>query len=499
MGETISTLVFRPPAPTYLKPSRYFFLDIEPPEDSIVTGCGAAEHADLSACNGSSSEETTERHLHRIPAFYIKRKGAKITLLFSHGNAEDLGMMYSRIKELARILQVNIMAYDYTGYGFSTGSPSEEMCYRNIDAAYSYLRNVRNIPPSQIVLYGRSLGSGPSCYLAAKTARDGESVAAVILHSPFLSVYRVVMDCGFNMVGDMFLNKSNAADIRCPVLIVHGTKDEVVPFWHGQELLQTLPAQCRAKPFWADGLGHNNIEVYLKKQYVEHMTNFLNNYVAARNRQQVDAEPVKCTVQTPLSIPEEERAVQDPAVIAEGKFFVNQTWVRFGKQIINEAVTSRKKNLEARKTQHEIGQTIEPICETTKDATTNEKMQRVNAKASSMHGDDTAAESNVIPPRWAQHMMIPVEITTKTTDLVLPDEGEDNEEEREDENTNSMNLEGNKRESPDEANLAGGESKIVVHIHRVASSKKVARVTGMKRQKRSTKKQGKRSAATCPP
>lgn len=92
--------------------------------------------------------------------------------------------------------------------------PSEEMCYRNVEAAYNYLRNQRKIPSSHIVLYGRSLGSGPSCHLAKLTADKGESVAGLILHSPFLSIYRIVMDVGFNLVGDMFRNKDRARDIR---------------------------------------------------------------------------------------------------------------------------------------------------------------------------------------------------------------------------------------------------------------------------------------------
>ena len=86
------------------------------------------------------------------------------------------------------------------------GPPCEAMCYKNIDAAFRYLTKVRKIPPSQIVLYGRSLGSGPSCYLAAKSANQGRSVAGLILHSPFLSVYRVVVNCGFTLHGDMFRN-----------------------------------------------------------------------------------------------------------------------------------------------------------------------------------------------------------------------------------------------------------------------------------------------------
>ena len=86
------------------------------------------------------------------------------------------------------------------------GEPSEENCNKCIEAAYKYLRQNRKIEPSKIVLYGRSVGSGPTCFLAAKTSEAGDPVAGIILHSPFLSIFRVVLDFGFTMAGDMFRN-----------------------------------------------------------------------------------------------------------------------------------------------------------------------------------------------------------------------------------------------------------------------------------------------------
>ena len=113
-------------------------------------------------------------------------------------------MIYDWFNDLARVLRCNIMAYDYTGYGKSASSgiaPTEENCYADIEAAYNYLTDVRHIQPEQIVLYGRSLGSGPSCYLASKTAPNGRSVAGVILQSPLLSAYRVAFNFRFTMFG----------------------------------------------------------------------------------------------------------------------------------------------------------------------------------------------------------------------------------------------------------------------------------------------------------
>ena len=140
MGDAISSLLFQPPPPTYLHPSRHFWLN---------TASG-----------------------NRIPAFYIERPNAAVTILFSHGNAEDLGMIYDWFSDLARVLRANVLAYDYSGYGKASGTPSEQNCYGDIEAAFHYLTQVRHVPPEQIVLYGRSLGSGPSCYLASKTGSD---------------------------------------------------------------------------------------------------------------------------------------------------------------------------------------------------------------------------------------------------------------------------------------------------------------------------------------
>eukprot|EP00884_Botryococcus_braunii_P006119 jgi/Botrbrau1/15508/Bobra.0225s0001.3 len=104
------------------------------------------------------------------------------TILFSHGNAVDLGVLLGFFRELGRDLNVAVMCYDYTGYGGSSGKPSVENTLADIDAVYEWLRN-QGADPSDIVLYGQSVGSGPTGYLAAKEPR----LAGVILHSPLAS------------------------------------------------------------------------------------------------------------------------------------------------------------------------------------------------------------------------------------------------------------------------------------------------------------------------
>lgn len=159
----------------------------------------------------------------------------------------------------------------------STGEPSEENCYADITAAYDYLTEVRGIAPENIILYGRSLGSGPSCYLAMKTAQEGpsKSVGGLILHAPFLSIYRVVIDTKCTLLGDKFPNIDYAPHVRCPVFLIHGTKDSIVPFSHSEQLYEQFPKEYIQRPFFVKGMGHNQIHQVLRPVLVKRLTQFL--------------------------------------------------------------------------------------------------------------------------------------------------------------------------------------------------------------------------------
>ena len=115
---------------------------------------------------------------------------APFTIIFSHGNATDCGASRDRYSEMANQLGVNVFGYDYSGYGGSTGNPSERNTYSDIDAAYEWLCSSGTVcnPGAEIILYGQSIGSGPSCALASR-----REVRAVVLHAPILSGIRVLL------------------------------------------------------------------------------------------------------------------------------------------------------------------------------------------------------------------------------------------------------------------------------------------------------------------
>ena len=252
MGSAVSSLLFQPPDVTYVHAKKHIIW--------------------LRTKNNAN-----------VPAFYIDRHSST-TILFSHGNAEDLGMIYEWFCELTREVQVNLLAYDYEGYGKASGTPSEQACYEDVDAAWTFLTEVLKHKPRNIVLYGRSLGSGPSCYLAERLSRDGVKIGGLILQSPIMSVFRVAFNFRFSLPGDMFCNVDRVSRVSCPVFVIHGTRDEVVPFWNGEGLFLAVPVKLRAKPFWVDGAGHNNLETLTREdglffaQIIEFLVDWVPTY-----------------------------------------------------------------------------------------------------------------------------------------------------------------------------------------------------------------------------
>jgi len=118
-----------------------------------------------------------------------KNKRQPKTIIYSHGNATDVGAMFPLQAVIAHSLDCNVVMYDYSGFGESGGMPLEENTYSDIEAVYAYtLEHVANNDPSSIVLYGQSVGGGPCCYLAQKNDKLG----GMILHSAFTSGMRVL-------------------------------------------------------------------------------------------------------------------------------------------------------------------------------------------------------------------------------------------------------------------------------------------------------------------
>mmetsp|Transcript_8305 Transcript_8305/g.14723 ORF Transcript_8305/g.14723 Transcript_8305/m.14723 type:complete len:270 (+) Transcript_8305:74-883(+) len=216
---------------------------------------------------------TSERE--RIPACHVRAKSSEsflsrppMTILYSHGNAEDLALHLDYVDALVHFTGSDVFSYEYVGYSVSKlqgAEASEAGCIRSIDAAWRYLVDEQKIPPKRIVIFGRSIGSGPSVDLASREEVEDSAfspldVAGVLLQSPLESGARAVIGPVTSWMGyylDIFKNYEKIGKIRARVAIMHGTADEVVPCHNGKALHASL--QRPYEPLWLDGYGHNNM------------------------------------------------------------------------------------------------------------------------------------------------------------------------------------------------------------------------------------------------
>jgi abhydrolase domain-containing protein 17 len=200
-----------------------------------------------------------------ISAIYLPNSAAKYTLLYVHGNGEDIGQILPVLLDLQH-MGFAVFSYDYRGYGTSQGQPSERNAYRDIDAAYEYLTKTLNVKPQQLIVYGRSVGGGSAIDLATR-----QPVAGAIVESTFITAFRVLTRIPL-FPFDKFTNLDKLDRINCPLLILHGTEDEVVPFAHGQQL---FAAAKEPKQFvWVEGAGHNDLRDVAGDRYPQELQQF---------------------------------------------------------------------------------------------------------------------------------------------------------------------------------------------------------------------------------
>lgn len=200
-----------------------------------------------------------------VAAVHLPNPRARYTILFSHGNGEDIvdNVVYL---QLMRDTGFAVLAYDYSGYGLSTGRPSERAAYADIDAAYEHLTRELGVPPERIIAHGRSLGGAVTADLASR-----RPVAGLVLESTFTTAFRVVR--AHRVVPfDRFRTIDKLPRITAPVLVVHGTDDGVVGFAHGSTLYERIRGPKRR--LWVDGAGHNDLAWVAGDRYWDALREF---------------------------------------------------------------------------------------------------------------------------------------------------------------------------------------------------------------------------------
>jgi len=200
-----------------------------------------------------------------IPAVHLPNPQARYTVLFSHGNAEDIRDVAPQLNQI-REAGFAVFAYDYRGFGTGEGVPTEENAYQDIDAAYSYLTGTLGVEPGRIIAYGRSVGGGPSVDLASR-----KPLAGLIVESTFVTAFRVRTHIAI-LPFDKFRNIDKIAGVRAPVLVMHGVDDEIIPVWHGRALFERAREPKLA--LWVEHAGHNDVALVAGTSYAGTLRRF---------------------------------------------------------------------------------------------------------------------------------------------------------------------------------------------------------------------------------
>jgi fermentation-respiration switch protein FrsA (DUF1100 family) len=201
----------------------------------------------------------------KISAVYLPNPKARYTILYSHGNAEDLGDILPTLEDIRRG-GFAVLAYDYRGYGTSAGRSSEQSAYQDEEAAYDYLMKGQGIPANRIIAHGRSLGGAMAIDLANR-----RPVAALIVQSSFVSSFRVLTHYMI-LPFDDFPSIDRIGQIHVPVFVIHGTTDRVIAPWHGQTLYRRANSPKRS--YWVEGAGHDDLPDVAGARYLTALRDF---------------------------------------------------------------------------------------------------------------------------------------------------------------------------------------------------------------------------------
>mmetsp|Transcript_69313 Transcript_69313/g.122706 ORF Transcript_69313/g.122706 Transcript_69313/m.122706 type:complete len:402 (-) Transcript_69313:40-1245(-) len=249
MSWMIDKLVFPAPTPTYGKDAFKKHLCFIPWNEAV-----------------SPDRVDDERFADGIPCVWLPAPRAAGVILFCHGNAEDLGMCFPFVRHMRDQFKMNVLAVEYPGYGLLHGiSTSSEAALKEVAlTAFRFILDELKVAYEQIILFGRSVGSGPTVYLASRFP-----VGGLILVAAFASVREAAKSLIGNFVthvlDDRFPNIALIGNVSCPTLFIHGEKDSLVPPAHSVALFK----QCRSRKLLITppGMEHNT-NLFTDAQYL---------------------------------------------------------------------------------------------------------------------------------------------------------------------------------------------------------------------------------------
>jgi fermentation-respiration switch protein FrsA (DUF1100 family) len=200
-----------------------------------------------------------------LRALYRPAAPGALTLVYFHGNADGLSGSL-RVTERLAAQGYGLFLVGYRGYDTNPGSPTEDGLYADGRSAMKWLSE-HGVPSSRTVLVGNSLGSGPATEIAAT-----HPVAGLVLISGYTSLPDVAASAYplipvRLLMRDRFDNIGKIKRVTAPILLLHGTADQTIPYSHAEKLAETVGGRAQLVPF--EGIGHELVGSSLMSPAIE--------------------------------------------------------------------------------------------------------------------------------------------------------------------------------------------------------------------------------------
>jgi fermentation-respiration switch protein FrsA (DUF1100 family) len=211
----------------------------------------------------------------RIHGWWVPSPEPRGALVFAHGNAGNIGDRLEFVS-LFRSLGLSVLLFDYRGYGRSQGSPSEAGTGHDMDAAITFVTTVKGVPLARTIFYGESLGGAVAIAAAARHRPGALVVASTFTSVPDMARVHYAW-APRALVRIRYDSLALMPTLRCPLLVLHGERDGIAPFFMGQALFAAAPAPKRFATLVGD---HNDGGLLVSPDAVRALEELLDNVLA---------------------------------------------------------------------------------------------------------------------------------------------------------------------------------------------------------------------------